>query len=83
MMNSFPKNCHAQDTHVGHIALDKEILSCKMFIAVCIYCFVMMSIDLSKKFTSHVQMVTGSADVTVTQLLRYHMLLLYCMQPFN
>ena len=25
----------------------------------------------------------ASADVIVTQLLRYHMPLLYCMQPFN
>ena len=41
-----------------------------------------MSINLSKKFTPYVQTVTGSADVTVTQLLRYHMPLLYCMQPF-
>ena len=52
-------------------------------IAVCIYHLVIMSIDLSKKFTSHVQTVTGSMDVIVTQLLRYHMLLLYCMQPSN
>ena len=36
-----------------------------------------MSIDLSKKFTSHVQTVTWSVDVIVTQLLRYHMPLLY------
>ena len=43
----------------------------------------MISIDLFKKFDPHVQMVTGSADVIVTQLLRYHMPLLYCMQPFN
>ena len=42
-----------------------------------------MSINLSKKFTPHVHVVTGSVDVIVTQLLRYHMLLLYCMQPFN
>ena len=48
-----------------------------------IYRLVMMSIDLSKKFTSHVQMVIGSADVIVPHLLRYHMLLLYCTQPFN
>ena len=54
-----------------------------IIIAVCIYRLVMMSIDLSKTFTLHVQMVTGSTDVIVTQLLRYHMPLLYCMQPFN
>ena len=36
-----------------------------------------------KKFNPHVQTVTGSGDVIVTQLLRYHMPLLYCMQPFN
>ena len=53
------------------------------FIAVCIYRLVMMSIDLSKKFTLHMQKVTGSVDVIVTQLLCYHMPLLYCMQPFN
>ena len=29
------------------------------------------------------EMVTGSADVIVTQVLRYHMPLLYGMQPFN
>ena len=52
-------------------------------IAVCIYRSVMMSIDLSKTFTPHMQMVTGSVDLIVTQLLRYHMLLLYCKQPFN
>ena len=50
-------------------------------VAVCIYRLVMMRIDLSKKFTLHVQMVTGSTDVIVTQLLCYHMRLLYCMQP--
>ena len=43
----------------------------------CIYCLVMISINLSKKLTPHVQSVTGSADVIVTQLLHYHMLLLY------
>ena len=37
----------------------------------------MMSIDLSKKFTPHVQIVTGGMDVIVTELLRYHMPLLY------
>ena len=42
-----------------------------------------MSIHLSKKFTLHMQTVTGSMDIVVTQLLRYHMSLLYCMQPFN
>ena len=46
-------------------------------IAVCIYRLVMMSIDLSKTFASHVQTITGSADVIVPQLLRYHMSLLY------
>ena len=56
---------------------------CVRLIAVCIYRLVMMSIDLSKKFTPHMQTVTGSTDVIVTQLLRYHMPLLYCMQPFN
>ena len=45
--------------------------------AVCIYRLVMMNINLSKKFTPHMQMVTGSVDVTVTQLLCYHMPLLY------
>ena len=38
-----------------------------MFIAVCMYRLAMMSIDLSKKFTPHAQMVTGSVDVIVTQ----------------
>ena len=47
------------------------------------YIPVMMSSDLSKKFNPHVQTVTRSADFIVTQLLHYHMLLLYCMQPFN
>ena len=56
---------------------------CSVFVAVFIYRLVMISIDLSKKFTSHVQMVTGSVDLIVTQLLCYHMPLLYCMQPFN
>ena len=37
----------------------------------------MISIDLSRKFTQYVQTVTGSADVIVTQLLRYHMPLVY------
>ena len=57
------------------------ILYATIFIAVCTYRLVMMSINLSKKFTLHVQTVTGSADVIVTQLLCYHMLLLYFMQP--
>ena len=43
----------------------------------------MTSINLSKKFTPHMQTVTGNVDVIVTQLLRYHMPLLYCMQPLN
>ena len=58
-------------------------LNAKCVIVVCIYRLVMMSIDLSKKFTPHVQTVTGSVDVIVTKLLHYHMPLLYCMQPFN
>ena len=36
-----------------------------------------------QKFTSHVQTVTESTDAIVTQLLRYQMPLLCCMQPFN
>ena len=52
-------------------------------VTVTIYRLVMISIHLSKKFTLHMQMVTGSTDVIVTQLLCYLMPLLYCMQPFN
>ena len=63
---------------------DLKKRQCLLYIIpVSIYRLVMMSIDLSKKFTPHMQMVTGSVDVIVTQLLRYHMPLLYCMQPFN
>ena len=49
------------------------------YCGMCLYRLVMMSIDLSKKLTPHVQMVTGSVDIKVAQLLHYHMLLLYCM----
>ena len=49
----------------------------RKIIAACIYRLVMVSIDLSKKFTPHVQTVTGSVDAIVTQLLHYHMPLLY------
>ena len=53
-------------------------------------CYCGMYIPLSadkhrfvQKVHPHMQMVTGSTDVIVTQLLHYHMPLLYCMQPFN
>ena len=54
-----------------------------LMIAVCLYRLVMMSINLSKKFTLHLQMVTVSAGIIVTQLLHNHMPMLYCMQPLN
>ena len=60
-----------------------SLLTLSSMIAVCTYRLVMMSIDLSKKFTLHLQTVTGEADLKVTQLLRCHMPLLYCMQLFN
>ena len=47
-----------------HVTVNTDDTACK--IAVSIHRLVIMSIDLSKKFTPHVQMVTGSADVIVT-----------------
>ena len=49
-------------------------------VAVCVYRLVMTSIKWSETAQKN---ALASADVIVTQLLRYHMPLLYCMQPFN